>query len=228
MLSRLIASLLSAVGRLGSVIKGVQVPTSDPRLIDLDKAAVSQTYCDEITGVAREPRSGDHRIVHPPARTTRRSSPRLQRSLRRFRSNCSQGQAKGTSDLGGGSDDEGRSGVPPAQSRRQRQLHRCAGLAVPLSLAATAARPDRDGVRRTRGSLASDPRCLRGSGRRPLLRDPSRRGCLRRHYLEMFLRSAPAIIRVVRSTTIRPISSCSNWTIWPSSTFTPSASMPST
>ena len=32
--------------------KGVQVPTSDPRLIDLDKAAVSQTYCDEITGVA--------------------------------------------------------------------------------------------------------------------------------------------------------------------------------
>src|SRR3954452_15753486 len=32
--------------------KGVQVPTSDPRLIDLDKAAGSQTYCDEITGVA--------------------------------------------------------------------------------------------------------------------------------------------------------------------------------
>src|SRR5215216_5138141 len=36
--------------RLG--YKGVQVPTSDPRLIDLDKAAISQTYCDEITGVA--------------------------------------------------------------------------------------------------------------------------------------------------------------------------------
>ena len=32
--------------------KGVQVPTSDRRLIDLDKAAVSQAYCDEITGVA--------------------------------------------------------------------------------------------------------------------------------------------------------------------------------
>jgi sugar phosphate isomerase/epimerase len=32
--------------------KGVQVPTSDPRFIDLDKAAGSQTYCDEITGVA--------------------------------------------------------------------------------------------------------------------------------------------------------------------------------
>src|SRR3954468_12794895 len=32
--------------------KGVQVPTSDPRMIDLDKAATSQTYCDEIVGVA--------------------------------------------------------------------------------------------------------------------------------------------------------------------------------
>ena len=40
--------------------------------------------------------------------------------------------------------------------------------------------------------------------------------------------SAPAITRVARSTTIRPISSCSNWTIWASSTFTPSASELST
>ncbi len=32
--------------------KGVQVPTTDPRMLDLDKAADSQTYCDEITGVA--------------------------------------------------------------------------------------------------------------------------------------------------------------------------------
>src|SRR6202048_249956 len=32
--------------------KGVQVPTTDPRLIDLEKAAASQTYCDDIAGVA--------------------------------------------------------------------------------------------------------------------------------------------------------------------------------
>jgi sugar phosphate isomerase/epimerase len=32
--------------------KGVQVPTFDGRLFDLDKAAGSQTYCDEIKGVA--------------------------------------------------------------------------------------------------------------------------------------------------------------------------------
>src|SRR3569832_674141 len=33
--------------------KGVQIPTWDARLSDLDKAADSHTYCDEIAGVAR-------------------------------------------------------------------------------------------------------------------------------------------------------------------------------
>src|SRR6266446_501149 len=32
--------------------KGVQVPTTDPRLIDLEAAAASQTYCDDLAGVA--------------------------------------------------------------------------------------------------------------------------------------------------------------------------------
>ncbi len=34
--------------------KGVQVPTWDGRLFDLEKAASSRTYCDEIVGVAKE------------------------------------------------------------------------------------------------------------------------------------------------------------------------------
>lgn len=33
--------------------KGVQVPSWDKRLFDLDKAAVSKTYCDEFAGIAR-------------------------------------------------------------------------------------------------------------------------------------------------------------------------------
>ena len=33
---------------------GVQVPTSDPKIFDLTKAAESQTYCDEIAGICRE------------------------------------------------------------------------------------------------------------------------------------------------------------------------------
>ena len=34
--------------------KGVQIPTWDPRLIDLAKAAESQTYADEIKGICAE------------------------------------------------------------------------------------------------------------------------------------------------------------------------------
>ncbi len=39
-------------GSLG--YKGVQIPTWDARLIDLDKAAASKAYCDEIKGIAAE------------------------------------------------------------------------------------------------------------------------------------------------------------------------------
>ena len=39
-------------GSLG--YKGVQIPSWDARLIDLDKAATSQTYCDEIAGICAE------------------------------------------------------------------------------------------------------------------------------------------------------------------------------
>jgi sugar phosphate isomerase/epimerase len=39
-------------GGLGYV--GVQIPTWDTRLFDLERAAESQTYCDELTGVCRE------------------------------------------------------------------------------------------------------------------------------------------------------------------------------
>ena len=38
----------------GHGYRGVQVPTWDGRLFDLAKAAESKTYCDEISGIARE------------------------------------------------------------------------------------------------------------------------------------------------------------------------------
>lgn len=34
--------------------KGVQIPTFDPRMFDLDKAADSQTYCDEVKGICAD------------------------------------------------------------------------------------------------------------------------------------------------------------------------------
>ena len=45
-------SITQWAGSLG--YEGVQLPTWDARLFDLQKAAESKTYCDEIAGVARE------------------------------------------------------------------------------------------------------------------------------------------------------------------------------
>jgi len=51
---------------------GVQLPSWDSRVIDLQKAAESKTYADEIKGIV-----SDHRALHPPARSARSSTPRL-------------------------------------------------------------------------------------------------------------------------------------------------------
>lgn len=48
-------SLAGIVGwAAGLGYKGVQIPTFDGRLFDLDKAAESQTYCDEVKGICAE------------------------------------------------------------------------------------------------------------------------------------------------------------------------------
>ena len=45
-------SITKWAGEIGYV--GVQVPSWDARLIDLDKAASSKTYCDDLKGIAAE------------------------------------------------------------------------------------------------------------------------------------------------------------------------------
>lgn len=47
-----LASICKWAGSLG--YKGVQIPTWDPRMIDLQKAAESKTYADEINGIVKE------------------------------------------------------------------------------------------------------------------------------------------------------------------------------
>ena len=42
-------SICAWVASLG--YKGVQIPTWDSRCIDLEKAATSKTYCDELKGI---------------------------------------------------------------------------------------------------------------------------------------------------------------------------------
>lgn len=45
-------SITKWAGDLG--YKGVQIPVWDPRVFDLEKAATSQTYCDEIKGICAD------------------------------------------------------------------------------------------------------------------------------------------------------------------------------
>src|SRR5918998_3503740 len=48
-------SLEGIAGWAGSLgYKGVQIPTWDARLFDLEKAATSDAYCDEVRGTLRE------------------------------------------------------------------------------------------------------------------------------------------------------------------------------
>ena len=47
-----LAAIAAWAARLG--FKGVQIPSWDRRLFDLEKAAESQTYCDDVRGVLAE------------------------------------------------------------------------------------------------------------------------------------------------------------------------------
>ena len=56
---------------------GVQVPSWDARLFDLEKAASSKDYCDELQGSGGRERDRGDRAFHPPAGPACRGAPGL-------------------------------------------------------------------------------------------------------------------------------------------------------
>ena len=221
---------LDAIGRWAASLgyKGVQIPTWDARLFDLKKAASSDAYCDEVKGIAEAARDRDHRTLHPPAGPARRRAPGLRRGLRRLRGAGSARPAAGAHRVGGRADAPCRAGLEAPRPERPRDLLGRARLAVRLSLAAASGGPRRDGLRRTRPPLASDPRRVRRGGLRRLLRDSSRRGHPRRRHVSSASSMRSAGTGAPASTTTRAISCCSSSTTSPSSISTTSASRPST
>ena len=207
--------------------KGVQVPTSDPRLIDIDKAAASQTYCDEIAGVAASHGlvitelsthlQGQLVAVHPAyneafdafAPTAVRGKPK-ERQIWAIDQMKKAGQASRRLGLPGSVSFTGALAWPFLYPWPQRPP----GLIEPRSTNSRVAGVRSSTYMRKRASTSAT-RSIQA--RTYAMALPSR--CFT---------SAPAITRVARSTTIRLISFCSNWTIWASSTFTPSAFEPST
>lgn len=61
--------------------KGMQIPAWDGRLIDLAKAASSQTYCDELKGVAASQGLVITETRHTSARSARRGEPGFRRGV---------------------------------------------------------------------------------------------------------------------------------------------------
>ena len=97
--------------------KGVQIPTWDDRLIDLAKAAESQTYCDEIAGIAKSHGLAITELATSRAGPTRRGESGLRRGVRRLRAEGGSRQAGGTAEMGGRADDERRQGVEASRPR---------------------------------------------------------------------------------------------------------------
>ena len=190
----------------GHGYKGVQIPTWDARLFDLARAAESTV----LRRGARRPGGstawqltelsthlqGQLVAVHPAydmpsTALRRRRCAAIRRRGRNGRSSSCMLAAQGLAQSG---------------PHGARHLLRRAGLAVSLSVAAAPAGPGRDGVRRTGAALDADPGCLRRSGRRCLLRDPSGRGPARRRHLRDVPRAReqpPALQHPVRSQPLR-------------------------
>ncbi len=91
--------------------KGVQIPTWDGRLFDLEKAAERKTYCDEIEGHCRAARPRDHRAVDPSAGPARRGASGLRRGVRRLRARRGARQPEGAPGMGRRADARGGQGL---------------------------------------------------------------------------------------------------------------------
>ena len=140
--------------------KGIQIPSWDARLFDLDKAAGSKTYCDEVKGICKDAGveitelsthlQGQLVAVHPAYDT----------SFDAFAPAQVPQQSEGAAEMGGRAGQERRQGLEASRPDGLGLVHRRACLPLSLSVAAAPGRPDRRGVRRARPPLEADPRRL--------------------------------------------------------------------
>jgi sugar phosphate isomerase/epimerase len=54
--------------------EGVQIPSWDGRLFDLDRAADSDAYCDEVKATLAQAGNAAHRVIDAPAGPARRGT----------------------------------------------------------------------------------------------------------------------------------------------------------
>jgi sugar phosphate isomerase/epimerase len=145
-----LASITKWAAGLG--YKGVQIPTWDARLFDLEKAASSKAYCDQVKGICADAGveitelsthlQGQLVAVHP----------------------AYDAQFDGFAPPAVHSNPKARQKWAVEQmkfgAKASKNLGLKASVSLPLSVAAAAGRADRGGLRRARQALEADPRCL--------------------------------------------------------------------
>ena len=186
--------------------KGVQIPSWDARLFDLKKAAESKTYCDEVKGTLAQ-----HGLEITELSTHLQGQlvavhPAYDAGFDGFAAPEVRNDPVKRAAMGGRAAALRGAGLGQPRADGARDLLRRAGLALPLLLAAAPAGPDRGSLRRARAALEADPRRLRRSRRRRLLRDPSGRGPARRRDLRDVPRARgqpPARLPAVRPEPLR-------------------------
>ena len=121
----------------------------------------AKTYCDEVKGTAAEHGVEITELVDPPAGPARRGPPGLRRGAStRFAPAEVRGNPKARQEWAVEQVKLAAQASPQSRPRRARHLLRRACLALPLSLAAAAAGPDRHRLRRAGAALEADPRRL--------------------------------------------------------------------
>ena len=140
---------LRSIGKwaAGLGFKAVQIPTWESRLFDLDRAAQSKTYCDEVKGVLAEQGlqitelsthlQGQLVAVHPA----------YDEAFDGFAPEQVAPQSASATEMGRGAGAQGSARFAESRAQGTRDVLRRARLAVSVSVAATARRSDRDGVR---------------------------------------------------------------------------------
>ena len=120
--------------------KGIQIPSWDARLFDLEKAAKSKAYCDEVKGICKDAGveitelsthlQGQLVAVHPAYDT----------AFDAFAPAKVPQQSEGPAEMGGRAGQERGQGFAVSRPESFGLVHRRAGFPLPLSVAAAPGR----------------------------------------------------------------------------------------
>ena len=168
---------------------GIQIPSWDRRLFDLERAAESQTYCDELKGIAAQAGLAITEISTHLQGQLVASHPAFDTLLDAFAPPELSWKRKGADRMGSRTIVVGGQSEPQSGIGCSCNIFGRAGVAVLLSMAATAGGTNRRGIQGTGAALDADSERIRRCRSGCLFRAASGRGLARRRDFRAFSRS---------------------------------------